>query len=306
MEYVLRTHNLTKKYKNKIVVDNLNINIKQGEIYGFLGENGAGKTTTLRMIMNLVKPTSGNVEIFGKNIKLKNNNYLERIGSIIEFPGFYDNLTANENLEIHRRLMGVQGKCCIDEALDITGIKDVKDKKVKEFSLGMKQRLGIARALLHHPELLILDEPTNGLDPIGIKESRELILELVNKKDITVLISSHNLSEIQQLATTIGIIHKGKLVEEIDFDTLQKKNRHYIKIVVSDDKKAAMLLEEKMKILDYIISEKNILRIYENLSDSHKINKLFVENNIDVKELVLMKDSLEEYFIRATGGEDND
>ncbi|QEK13129.1 ABC transporter ATP-binding protein [Crassaminicella thermophila] len=303
MEYVLKTVNLTKKYKNKTAVDNLNIHIKKGEIYGFLGENGAGKTTTIRMIMGLVKPTGGSIEIFGENITSKKNQYLERIGSIIEFPGFYPNLTAKENLEIHRRLMGVQGKKCIDEALDISGITQAKNRKVKEFSLGMKQRLGIARALLHHPELLILDEPTNGLDPIGIKEIRELILELSSKKNITVLISSHNLSEIQQIATTIGIIHEGRLIEEIDFHTLQNKNRHYIKIKVSDDKKAAMLLEEKLGIFDYMVIEKNILRVYEKLSDVEKINRIFIQNHVNVSEIGLMKDSLEDYFLKVTGGE---
>ncbi len=303
MEYILRTHNLTKKYKEHTVVDNLSIHIKRGEIYGFLGENGAGKTTTLRMIMGLIKPTSGSIEIFGENIKEKKNQYLERIGSIIEYPGFYPNLTAKENLEIHRRLMGVQEKKSIEEALKLAGMMDAKNKRVQDFSLGMKQRLGIARALLHHPELLILDEPTNGLDPIGIKDMREILLKLSNKKNITVLISSHNLSEVQQLATTIGIIHKGKLVEEIDFETLQNKNRHYIKIKVSDDTKAAMLLEEKMEIFDYIVSEKNVLKVYEKLSYTQKINRLFIENNVEVGEIILMKDNLEDYFIKATGGE---
>ncbi|QXM06615.1 ABC transporter ATP-binding protein [Crassaminicella indica] len=303
MEYVLKTVNLTKKYKNKTAVDNLNIHIKKGEIYGFLGENGAGKTTTIRMIMGLVKPTGGSIEIFGENITSNKNQYLERIGSIIEFPGFYPNLTAKENLEIHRRLMGVQGKKCIDEALDISGIIHAKNRKVREFSLGMKQRLGIARALLHHPELLILDEPTNGLDPMGIKEIRELILELSSKKNITVLISSHNLSEIQQMATTIGIIHEGRLIEEIDFHTLQNKNRHYIKIKVSDDKKAAMLLEERLGICDYMVIEKNILRVYEQLSDVEKINRIFIQNHVNVSEIGLMKDSLEDYFLKVTGGE---
>lgn len=302
MEYVLKTVNLTKKYRDEKAVDNLNIHIKKGEIYGFLGENGAGKTTTLRMIMGLVKPTKGSIEIFSETISSKKKQYLERIGSIIEFPGFYPNLTAYENLEIHRRLMGVQGKKCIDEALEMSKIFDVKNKLVKEFSLGMKQRLGIARALLHHPEILVLDEPTNGLDPMGIKEIRELILDLANKRNITVLMSSHNLSEVQQMASTIGIIHNGRLIEEIDFETLQNKNRHYIKIKVSDDNKASMLLEEKLNIFDYMVSEKNILKVYEKLSDSPKINKVLIENNVDVSEIILMKDSLEDYFLKVTGG----
>ncbi|MDI3329076.1 MAG: ATP-binding cassette domain-containing protein, partial [Alicyclobacillaceae bacterium] len=162
MDYVLRTRQLTKKYRGRAVVRGVNMTIRPGEIYGFLGQNGAGKTTTLRMIMGLIRPTSGEVELFGERLGKGNGRLLERIGSIIEFPGFYPNLTAAENLEIHRRLMGMGNRDCIEEALDVVGLSEVRNRKVKTFSLGMKQRLGIARALLHHPELLILDEPTNG------------------------------------------------------------------------------------------------------------------------------------------------
>lgn len=222
MDNILRTYDLTKEYKKFTAVKGLNMNIEKGDIYGFLGENGAGKTTTIRMIMGLIRPTSGEIELFSEKSSNKNRNFLQRIGSMIEYPGFYPNLTAKENLEIHRRMIGVQEKDSIEDSLKIVGIADVKDKQVKNFSLGMKQRLGIARALLHHPEFLILDEPTNGLDPIGIKEIRELIIDLCHKQGITFLISSHILSEIQQMATKIGIIHKGVLVEEISYEELQK------------------------------------------------------------------------------------
>lgn len=301
MEYILRTHNLTKEFKKFSAVSNLNMNIKQGEIYGFLGENGAGKTTTIRMIMGLMKATSGEIELFSEKPSRKNRDFYKRVGSIIEYPGFYPNLTAKENLEIHRRMMGVQDKESIIDSLKITGIQDVKDKKVKEFSLGMKQRLGIARAILHHPEFLILDEPVNGLDPSGIKEIRELILDLCHNQGITFLISSHILSEIQQMATKIGIIHKGKLLEEIEYDELQKRNRHYINIKVNDDKKASFILEQKLNISDYVIWEKNNLRVYENLQDASKINKTLISNDINVNELCLSVDSLEDYFLKLTG-----
>jgi len=301
MKYILRTRNLTKEFKKFSAVSDLNMNIKQGEIYGFLGENGAGKTTTIRMIMGLMKETSGEIELFSEKPLRKNRDIYKRIGSIIEYPGFYPNLTAKENLEIHRRMMGVQDKESIINSLKITGIQEVKDKKVKEFSLGMKQRLGIARAILHHPEFLILDEPVNGLDPSGIKEIRELILDLCHNQGITFLISSHILSEIQQMATKIGIIHKGKLLEEIEYDELQKRNRHYINIKVNDDKKASIILEQKLGISDYVIWEKNNLRVYENLEQASKVNKILVSNDLRVDEICVKEDSLEDYFLRLTG-----
>ncbi|MBW6410737.1 ABC transporter ATP-binding protein [Clostridium weizhouense] len=300
MDYILKTNNLTKNFKKFSAVKNLNMSIKPGEIYGFLGKNGAGKTTTIRMIMGLIKITSGEIELFSQKYSNKNKNLLQRVGSMIEYPGFYPNLTAAENLEIHRRMMGIQDKDSIIDSLKITGIADVKDKKVKEFSLGMKQRLGIARSLLHHPEFLILDEPINGLDPTGIKEIRELIIELCNKQGITFLISTHILSEIQQMATKIGIIHKGELLEEINYDELQKRNRHYINIRVNDDKKASFILEDKLKLKDYVIWEKNTLRVYENLEQASIINKILVSNNVGINELCIKADSLEDHFLRLT------
>ncbi|MFL0198668.1 ABC transporter ATP-binding protein [Clostridium sp. WILCCON 0269] len=303
MASILKTYDLTKKFKNFYAVHSLNMTIETGDIYGFLGENGAGKTTTIRMIMGLIKSTCGQIELFSQKTSSKNKNLLQRIGSIIEYPGFYPNLTAKENLEIHRRMMGIQEKSSIKHSLKIVGIEDVENRKVKEFSLGMKQRLGIARALLHHPEFLILDEPTNGLDPLGIKEIRELVIDLAHKQNITFLISSHILSEIQQMATKIGIIHKGILLEEIPYDELQKRNRHYISIKVDNDKRACFILEEKLNIKDYVIWEKNNLRVYEKLQEASNINKVLVSNDIFVNELCLKIDSLEDYFLKLTGGD---
>lgn len=302
MDNILKTYNLSKKFKNFYAVDNLNITIEKGDIYGFLGENGAGKTTTIRMIMGLIKSTSGEIELFSQKVSSKNKNLLQRIGSIIEYPGFYPNLTASENLEIHRRMMGVQEKDSIKSSLKVVGIGNVENKKVKEFSLGMKQRLGIARSLLHHPEFLILDEPTNGLDPTGIKEIRELIIDLARKQNITFLISSHILSEIQQMATKIGIIHKGVLLEQIPYDELKKRNRHYINIKVDKDKKSCFILEEKLNIKDYILWGKNNLRVYEKLQEVSTINKVLVSNDVLVEEICLKIDSLEDYFLKLTGG----
>lgn len=303
METIVKTYNLTKKYKDSYAVKELNMTINKGEIYGFLGKNGAGKTTTICMLLDLIKPTNGEIELFGKNNTVNQRELFSRIGSIVEFPGFYPNLTAYENLEIHRKLMGVQSNTCIDDCLKLVGILKAKDKKVKQFSLGMKQRLGIARALLHQPELLILDEPTNGLDPVGIREIRELILDLCHKREVTVLISSHILSEVQQLATKIGIIHQGVLLEEINYQELHQKNRTYLQIRVSDDKKATRLLEQQLKISDYIVWEKGVLKVYEYLNEPEFVNRLLIEHSIDVKELKLAEDTLEDYFIKLTGGE---
>ncbi|GAA0063354.1 ABC transporter ATP-binding protein [Clostridium sporogenes] len=302
MENILQTYNLTRKYGTTAVVDNINMNIKKGEIYGFLGRNGAGKTTTLRMIMGLISPTKGEYELFGK--KMGDREVFGRIGAIIETPGFYPNLTARENLDIHRRLMGIPNKEYVDEALEIVGLTnyDIKKKKVKKYSLGMKQRLGVARALLHKPELLILDEPTNGLDPVGIKEMRETLLDLNKKKEITILVSSHILGEIQQLATKIGIIHNGKLLEEIDYKSFEKKNRHYINLRVNNDKKAVTILEKSMNIRDYEVTEPNRIRIYEMLDKSNDVAKKMISEGVDVYEVNVMNDTLEDYFVRLTGG----
>ncbi|MBN3397482.1 bacitracin ABC transporter ATP-binding protein [Clostridium botulinum] len=302
MENILKTYNLTRKYGTTAVVDNINMNIKKGEIYGFLGRNGAGKTTTLRMIMGLISPTKGEYELFGK--KMGDREVFGRIGAIIETPGFYPNLTARENLDIHRRLMGIPNKEYVDEALEIVGLTnyDIKKKKVKKYSLGMKQRLGVARALLHKPELLILDEPTNGLDPVGIKEMRETLLDLNKKKEITILVSSHILGEIQQLATKIGIIHNGKLLEEIDYKSFEKKNRHYINLRVGNDKRAVTILEKSMNIKDYEVTEPNKIRIYEMLDKSNDIAKKMILEGVDVYEFNVMNDTLEDYFVRLTGG----
>lgn len=306
MDYILRTYNLTKKYKDITAVDCVNMSIKKGDIYGFIGKNGAGKTTLIRMITGLIKPTSGTVEVFGQPVSKGRKDFLERMGTIIEFPGFYQNLTARENLEMHRRLMRVTDKNRIEKVLELVQLQDVSDKLVKGFSLGMKQRLGIARALLHNPEFLILDEPTNGLDPLGIKEMRQLIIDLANTHGITILVSSHILSEIHQMVTKIGIINNGRLLEEVEYEKIKEKNRHFIEVKVNDDKKAAFLLEEKLAIDDYTITEPGVLRVYERIEESPLINRVFVQHDLDVSEIRVSKDTLEEYFLKLTGDEKND
>lgn len=306
MSIIIKTKNLTKYYGNLKVVDNINLTVKKGEIYGFLGRNGAGKTTTIKMMLGLIKPTAGEIEIFGESLKKSKRDILERIGFAAEFSGFYPNLTGAENLKINMRLLGVQKMNAIEEALSIVGIWEERNKLVKKYSLGMKQRLGIARAVIHNPELIIFDEPTNGLDPIGIKDTRRLIKSLAEKRNITIFISSHILSEVQQLANTIGIIHNGRLLEEISFDELRKKNRKYIEIQVSNDAKACMLLERDLKLFDYEVHEENTIRLYSHYEMISEVNKMLVENDIDVIKLGLSEDNLEDYFIKLTGGDEID
>lgn len=302
---IIETKNLSKHFGINKAVDNVNITVRKGEIYGFLGRNGAGKTTTINMLLGLMKPTYGEIKIFGEDV-IKHKSVLERIGTTSDFSGFYPNLTAVENLTINTKLIGVQKNNAIEEALEIVGILDERNTLVKKFSLGMKQRLGIARAIMHNPELLILDEPTNGLDPIGIKHARKLIKSLVEKKSITIFMSSHILSEIQQLATTIGIIHEGKLLEEISIEDLRKRNRKYIEIQVSNESKAVILLERKMDIYDYEVYEDKTIRIYSHHDKIGEINKLLVESEIEVTKLNLSEDNLEDYFVKSTEGDRND
>ncbi|MCR8983053.1 ABC transporter ATP-binding protein [Brevibacillus laterosporus] len=302
MSVIIKTTNVTKVYGTQIAVNNLQMNVGQGQIYGFLGQNGAGKTTTIRMLLGLIKPTQGKIEIFGENLLKKRKEILRRIGSIVESSGFYENLTARENLFINAKLMGVHKKNAIEEALEIVGLQNETKKLVGKYSLGMKQRLGIARAILHHPELLLLDEPTNGLDPIGIKEIRRLIKSLAQERNITILISSHILSEVEQLADQIGIIHEGKLLEEISLEELRVRNRKYLEFQVSNDNKAAMLMEDQFQISDYEVHEEGIIRVYSHLGQQGKLNKLFVENDIEVSKITMSEDKLEDYFTNLIGG----
>ncbi|WP_242225370.1 ABC transporter ATP-binding protein [Bacillus cereus group sp. BfR-BA-01380] len=302
MSTIIKTTNLTKIYGNQKSVDNLNINVNQGEIYGFIGRNGAGKTTTIRMLLGLIKPTSGKIEIFGEDFFQNQKEILRRIGSIVEVPGFYENLTARENLLINAKIIGVHKKNAIEEALEIVGLQHETKKLVGKYSLGMKQRLGIARALLHYPELLILDEPTNGLDPIGIKEMRKLIKSLAQERNITILISSHILAEVEQLVDHMGIIHEGKLLEEISLDALRKTNRKYLEFQVNNDNKAAMLLEKQLHIFDYEVHDEGNIRVYSHFGQQGQINKLFVQNDIEVLKIMMSEDRLEDYFTKLVGG----
>ncbi|MFZ7946179.1 ABC transporter ATP-binding protein [Neobacillus sp. 19] len=302
MSYIIQTNQLTKAYKGKEVVSNVNMKVKKGEIYGFLGPNGAGKTTIMKMLTNLVKPTSGEIEIFGE--KLTNTSYevLKRMGSIIEYPVFYDRLTARENLELHCEYMGYYDKKAIDAALELVKLKNIEDKSVKDFSLGMKQRLGIARAIITKPELLILDEPINGLDPVGIKELRDLFHMLCREYGITMLISSHILGEIEQIADTIGVIRDGKLIKEVSMNEIHEQNTEYIELVVNDVKKAFYVLGEILHLTNFKVVDEGRFRIYDTGLSQPEISKSLILNGVLIEEITKKNHSLEDYFLTLING----
>ncbi|MBL4930355.1 ABC transporter ATP-binding protein [Clostridium paridis] len=304
MSYILKTTNLTKSFKGKSVVTNVNMNIKKGEIYGFLGPNGAGKTTIMKMITNLVKPTDGEIEIFGE--KLMNNSFeiLKKIGTIIEYPVFYEKLTGLENLELHCEYMGYYDKGAINKALDLVGLNDIEKKMVKEYSLGMKQRLGIARAIINKPELLILDEPINGLDPIGIKEIRNLFKMLNKEYGMTILVSSHILSEIEQIADTIGVINHGRLIEEISMESIKDENTEYVEIVTKDCTKAAYILESELNISNIKVVNNSLIRVYDLKVSQNSISKALILNGVEIDAINKKNTSLEDHFLKLLNGGD--
>lgn len=304
-EVVLKTYNVSKKYGNQLAVDNINMTINKGDIYGFIGQNGAGKTTLIRMITGLVHRTNGEIELFGGSSESELNYGRTLIGSLIETPSFYANMTARENLEVSRLIRNIAGKECIDEVLELVGLKDAGKKKFKNFSLGMKQRLGIANALMGNPKLLILDEPINGLDPMGIVEVRELLKKVNKEKDMTILISSHILTELSELATKYGIISKGKLIQEISAEELKEKCRQYIDTHVDDTSRTVTLLERELGITEYEVLENNRVKIFTDLDMAGEINSILVKNGVIVKSIIVREDKLEEYFINTVGGEYN-
>lgn len=302
-EYAIETKNLTKQYGIQKSVADLNIHVKKGRIYGLLGRNGAGKTTTMKMLLGLTHPTSGEVTIWGKPFHGNEKKLLPRIGSLIESPGFYPNLTGTENLKIFATLRGVPNRDAIKNALDLVNLP-YKDKKLfSQYSLGMKQRLAIALAIMHDPELLILDEPINGLDPIGIAEVRSFIRKLCDERGKTILISSHILSEISLLADDIGIIDHGILLEEESLAELEQKNSQYIRICVSDTAQAARILEVAFRTKEFKITDNNTILLYDVSLPAEVINRVFLENHLEVSELHLCESTLEDYFKKVTGGE---
>lgn len=301
MDYVMETKNLTKRYQSTTVVDHVSLHVPKGKIYGLLGRNGAGKTTIMKMMLQLVRPTEGTIRMFGAEYQEHMSDTYRKIGSIIETPGFYTNLTGQENLEILAKLRGKISKDAVRNALEIVGLDKEKKKPFSDYSLGMKQRLGIAAAIMHEPELLILDEPINGLDPIGISEIRQFLCDLSRTKGTTIFISSHVLSEIEQIADVIGVMNEGKLVEEVNMEELHKRKRKYISFTVSDSIVASTLLKKHRKIIDFE-TEAGILKVYDNTANVGELNKLLVENGMMVTGINACEENLEDYFSELIGG----
>lgn len=302
MGYVVSTRHLTKTFNGKEIVSGVSMNISHGQIYGFLGPNGAGKTTIMKMMLNLIKPTSGEIELFGERLMPHSVEPFKRIGSLIEYPIFYEKLTAKDNLELHCEYMGLHDKKAIGEALEFVKLTATDGKPVREFSLGMKQRLGMARALVTKPELLILDEPINGLDPVGIKDFRDLFHILSKEYGTTLLISSHLLSEIEQVADTIGIIQNGILKEEVSMSDLKNRNRDFIEIVTPDCRKAAFVLENSLNIGNFKVIDDSVIRIYEQDVSQQEVSKALILNNVAIESINHKRASLEEYFMNQVGG----
>ena len=302
-EIVIETKQLTKQYGTQKSVAKLNIHVRQGRIYGLLGRNGAGKTTTMKMLLGLTPPTSGEVTIWGKPLSGNEKKLLPRIGSLIESPGFYPNLTGTENLRIFAALRGLKNQNAIQSALELVGLP-YRDKKLfSQYSLGMKQRLAIALAVMHDPELLILDEPINGLDPIGIAEVRTFIRALCDERGKTILISSHILSEVALLADDIGIIDHGVLLEEESFTDLEARSSKYVRFTVSDTNRAAEILRDVFHETQFSTQDGHNLRMDSTRVPVEKIVSVFVQQGLEVSEIATVEESLEDYFKRVTGGE---
>ena len=294
-EIILKTNNLTKKYKDFVALDKINIEIDKGDIYGLIGRNGAGKTTLMKIITTLSNKTSGGFTLFNHN----DNDLIEtkkRIGSLIENPAFFPNLSAYDNLKYYAIQKGITNYEQINESLKLLGLEDAKKKKFKNFSLGMKQRLGIAFAILDNPDFIILDEPINGLDPIGISDLRDTFKKLNKERNITILISSHILSELYLLATRFCIIEKGKVVKELTKEELDIECSKCIVINTDDVEKASIALEKDLKTTNYKVVDKEEIRLYDYLKNVETVNRTLVKNDINVKQIKETGISLEDYF----------
>ncbi|MGJ7911036.1 ATP-binding cassette domain-containing protein [Neobacillus sp. LXY-1] len=298
MDYVVQTRNLTKTFHGHDAVSNVTMNIREGEIYGFLGPNGAGKSTIMKMLTNMIKPSQGEITIFGKSLNRDSFDYLKRIGSMIEYPIFYEKMTALENLELHCAYMGYHNRQAIRDALERVGLENVENKLPKDFSLGMRQRLSVARAIITKPEFLILDEPINGLDPAGIKAMRKLFKMLNQEYGMTLLISSHVIGEIEKIADTIGIIKGGILIEEASMATIKARTTEYIELVTSNQRKAVAVLHDKLGINNFKVIDGQVIRIYATEVPQSTISKTLIMEDINIEYMNKNRTTLEEYFIK--------
>ena len=302
MKDVIKTYKLSKKYGNYDALLDVNITVKQGDIYGLVGDNGAGKTTLLRILTGQSYASSGSFELFSKSTDKELSEARKHTGAIIEIPSFYPNLTVEKNMEYYRIQRGIPGRDKIDKALSDVNLHHIKKKKFSNLSLGMKQRLGLALAMMTEPELLILDEPINGLDPSGIIEIRNLLLKLNKEKNITIVISSHILLELSNIATCYGFLSKGRLIKEISASELNEKCKSYLEIKVTNANKLTALLEEKLGYTDYKVLPGEIIQLFDRNRDSEKISELTVKNRIGLRSLEEKSINLENYYMSLIGG----
>lgn len=299
MDYIMETVGLRKSYKGNVVVNDVNIHVPKGAIYGFVGPNGAGKSTVMKMILNLIQPEAGEVQLFGEKVTEQSYEVFKRVGSIIENPYFYEKMTARQNLELHCDYMGFPNKERIDEVLQMVDLQNVEGKQIRHYSLGMKQRLAIARAILAKPEFLILDEPINALDPEGIREMRNLFQRLNQEDETTIFISSHILSEVDLIADTIGIIQHGNLLAELPIEEIHKHQTEYISLQVDDVAHAATLLEQ-MGITNFSVLDQEFIRIYDSNISGKVLSKALIESGVGLESLGRKQDTLEDYFFQLT------
>ncbi len=295
-ENVLVTRRLCKQYGPAIAVDHIDMRIEKGQIYGLVGKNGAGKTTLIRMITSQSVPTSGEIELFGATGKSLGR-MRARTGAIVETPSFYPYLTASQNLEYYRLQRGIAVKNCVEDTLEMVGLADTKDKKFKNFSLGMKQRLGLGLAIMSQPDLLLLDEPINGLDPMGIIEFRDILLQLNADKNITILISSHILSELSNLATHYGFIEKGRMIQQISAKEISERCRECLELVVDDTTRAAVALEQRLNCEEYEIFPENTIRIYSFLKEPALVTRALTDSGVAISAINTHGSNLEEYYL---------
>ena len=301
-ECILKVNNLTKFYNNVKVLDGVSFTIEQGKIYGFIGENGAGKTTTIRILAGLSEATQGEIEILGMRQRKQLEAVRRKIGILVEKPILYDTLSATENMNMQCILYGQKNTDIVPRLLEKVGLTNVKKKKVKDFSLGMKQRLGIAMAMVQEPKLLILDEPVNGLDPLGMVDIRELLKSLNKEYRITIIISSHILTELYQLATDYIIINKGKIVEQMTLEELNDKCRKYIHIETDEALKATETIRGKLETENYKIVSENTIKLYDCIDDVENVAKILFDGGILVTRFTIVGENLEEYYIDLLGG----
>ena len=299
VDYIMETVGLRKSYKGNVVVNDVNIHVPKGAIYGFVGPNGAGKSTVMKMILNLIQPEAGEVQLFGEKVTDQSYEVFKRVGSIIENPYFYEKMTARQNLELHCDYMGFPKKERIDEVLQMVDLQNVEGKQIRHYSLGMKQRLAIARAILAKPEFLILDEPINALDPEGIREMRNLFQRLNQEDETTIFISSHILSEVDLIADTIGIIQHGNLLAELPIEEIHKHQTEYISLQVDDVAHAATLLEQ-MDITNFSVLDQEFIRIYDSNISGKVLSKALIESGVGLESLGRKQDTLEDYFFQLT------